>query len=139
MAAELPVVATAVGGIPELVRPGVTGELVSSGDAEALADRIIELLTATRAAGSVDGVAGEIFNVGGGSRIALRDTLALIEELAGRQLDIRYGPPCSGDVKDTGADTAQARDKLAYSPAVSFENGLRAEFEWMLAATAQPA
>ncbi|MHB1537467.1 MAG: glycosyltransferase family 4 protein [Acidimicrobiales bacterium] len=44
MAAGLPVVATAVGGIPELVRPGVTGELVSASDAEALADRIIALL-----------------------------------------------------------------------------------------------
>jgi glycosyltransferase involved in cell wall biosynthesis len=43
-AAGIPVVATAVGGIPELVDDGVNGHLVSAGDREGLADRIIDLL-----------------------------------------------------------------------------------------------
>jgi glycosyltransferase involved in cell wall biosynthesis len=37
MAAGLPVVSTAVGGVPDLVREGETGLLVPSGDAAALA------------------------------------------------------------------------------------------------------
>ncbi len=45
MAAGLPVVAPAVGGIPELVVPGVTGELFPPGDPETLADRLVALLT----------------------------------------------------------------------------------------------
>ena len=45
MGAGLPVVAPAVGGIPELVVPGVTGELFPPGDQEALADRLVKLLT----------------------------------------------------------------------------------------------
>ncbi len=45
MGAGLPVVAPAVGGIPELVVPGVTGELFPPGDHEALADRLVRLLT----------------------------------------------------------------------------------------------
>lgn len=40
-----PVVATEVGGIPEQVREGVTGHLVPSGDPEALARRLVELLS----------------------------------------------------------------------------------------------
>jgi glycosyltransferase involved in cell wall biosynthesis len=44
MAAGLHVVATEVGGIPEIVQPGVTGELVADGDAAAMADRLIALL-----------------------------------------------------------------------------------------------
>lgn len=44
MAAGLPVVATSVGGVPELVEPGVTGELVPPNDADALAAKTIELL-----------------------------------------------------------------------------------------------
>jgi glycosyltransferase involved in cell wall biosynthesis len=44
MAAEVPVVATAVGGTPEVVEEGVTGHLVPPGDAEALAARIGQVL-----------------------------------------------------------------------------------------------
>lgn len=40
MACGLPVVATAVGGNPELVEPGVTGDLVPPGDAVSMADAI---------------------------------------------------------------------------------------------------
>jgi glycosyltransferase involved in cell wall biosynthesis len=44
MAAGLPVVATAVGGISELVKAGQTGWLVPPGDPEALAERLRALL-----------------------------------------------------------------------------------------------
>ena len=43
-AAGVPMVATAVGGIPEVLEEGKCGHLVPSGDAAALADRIIDLL-----------------------------------------------------------------------------------------------
>jgi glycosyltransferase involved in cell wall biosynthesis/peptidoglycan/xylan/chitin deacetylase (PgdA/CDA1 family) len=44
MAAGLPVVATKVGGIPELVREGVTGRLVAPGDADSLASALLDVL-----------------------------------------------------------------------------------------------
>lgn len=45
MAAGLPVVAPAVGAIPELVQPGVTGELFPAGDHEAMARHLVRLLS----------------------------------------------------------------------------------------------
>ena len=44
MAAGLPVVATSVGGVPELIEDGKTGWLVPPRDAEALASRLRSLL-----------------------------------------------------------------------------------------------
>jgi glycosyltransferase involved in cell wall biosynthesis len=44
MAFGLPVVATKTGGLPEVVEDGITGILVPTGDAEALADALIRLL-----------------------------------------------------------------------------------------------
>ena len=45
MASSLPIVATAVGGNPELVRPGENGLLVPFGDAQALAGALTQLLS----------------------------------------------------------------------------------------------
>jgi glycosyltransferase involved in cell wall biosynthesis len=45
MAAAKPVVATRGGGVPEIVREGLTGLLVPMGDARAMADAICELLS----------------------------------------------------------------------------------------------
>jgi glycosyltransferase involved in cell wall biosynthesis len=44
MAAGLPVVATAAGGIPELIQDNVTGHLVPPGDPRRLADCLLEVL-----------------------------------------------------------------------------------------------
>jgi glycosyltransferase involved in cell wall biosynthesis len=44
MAAGIPVVATAVGGVPEVVRDGETGLLIPSGDCDAMARAIVSLL-----------------------------------------------------------------------------------------------
>lgn len=56
MAAEVPIVATEVGGIPELIRPGHTGWLVPAGDSAALGSA---LLHAASGAGAHHGVAAE--------------------------------------------------------------------------------
>ena len=38
-----PVIASAIGGVPELVKDGVTGELFEAGNAEALKEKITKL------------------------------------------------------------------------------------------------
>ena len=95
---------------------------------------VADIVAATRAAAETDGVAGEVFNVGGGSRVSLNSTLERLSAIAGRPLDVHRQAREDGDVLHTGADIARAREKLGYEPSTSLEDGLRAEFEWALAA-----
>lgn len=44
LAAGLPIVATRVGGIPDMIRPGETGELVPVDDADVLGDVLLSLV-----------------------------------------------------------------------------------------------
>ena len=53
MATALPVVATDVGGIPEVVRPGVNGQLVRPDDIGALADAVLALMDDPAAAAAL--------------------------------------------------------------------------------------
>jgi L-malate glycosyltransferase len=53
MATGLPVVATDVGGIPEVVRPGVNGQLVSPDDDQGLADAVLALMDDPAAAAAL--------------------------------------------------------------------------------------
>ncbi|MGE5648431.1 MAG: glycosyltransferase family 4 protein [Acidobacteriota bacterium] len=55
-----PVVATAVGGIPEMIRDGETGFLVPPGDDAALADRILRLLGSPDLAAQLGAAAREL-------------------------------------------------------------------------------
>jgi glycosyltransferase involved in cell wall biosynthesis len=53
MATALPVVATAVGGIPEVIRPGVNGQLVRPDDVDGLADAVLALMDDPAAAAAL--------------------------------------------------------------------------------------
>jgi UDP-glucuronate 4-epimerase len=70
------------------------------------------------------------YNVGGGVEATLREAIAILEGLAGRALAIREHEPVPGDQRRTNADTTRIRSELGWAPKVSFEDGLRAQWEW---------
>jgi UDP-glucuronate 4-epimerase len=78
----------------------------------------------------------EIVNLGSARTISLR---RMIEVLAG-ELDVearvRQLPDRSGDVRTTFADLSRAKRLLGYTPAVSFDQGMRRFAEWFQAARA---
>ncbi len=94
---------------------------------------VADVVAATRAAATSPAAGGEVYNVGGGSRISVNEALELISSCAGRPLEIRRLESEKGDVRNTGADTSRARRDLGFNPATSVAEGLRAEFEWMRA------
>ena len=91
-----------------------------------------DVVAAVLAAGTADGVGGEVYNIGGGSRVSLAATLELLAAIAGRPLDVRHEERESGDVQDTGAAIDRAREALGFEPATELREGLQAEFEWVV-------
>jgi len=94
---------------------------------------VADTVRALRAAAAAPGAAGRAYNVGGGAPVSLNAALERLAAVAGRPLDVRRSGRESGDVLHTAADTARARDELGFAPAIGLEEGLRAEYEWVLA------
>jgi UDP-glucose 4-epimerase len=86
---------------------------------------VSDAVDATIRAGTVPGVDGEAFNVGGGSEATVLEVLRIIGDAIGVTLEVRHLPPQAGDVRRTGARLAKAQDLLGWHPAVSLETGLR--------------
>ena len=86
---------------------------------------------AATASASKRGTPGAVYNIGGGSRVELLDVFELIGRITGRPLRLNMIEPQAGDMRDTYADTARARADLAFAPAVTLDQGLRAQFQWM--------
>ena len=73
---------------------------------------------------------GKVFNIGVGGRFSLNDTVALLNRISGKNLEVKYDPQRDGDIRDSQADISQAREFLGYDPPVGFEEGLRRTFDW---------
>lgn len=75
---------------------------------------------------------GEIFNIGGGSRISLMEAIRVLEEITGRRARLKYLEAQKGDVRDTFADISKAEGALGYEPKVSIRDGLENFVEWYI-------
>jgi nucleoside-diphosphate-sugar epimerase len=85
---------------------------------------------------AVRGVPGRVYNIGGGSRVSLKEVFELFGTVTGRRLRIDQQPSQKGDMRDTYADTTLARTDLGFQPSVNLEEGLRAMYRWMEATRA---
>jgi nucleoside-diphosphate-sugar epimerase len=77
------------------------------------------------------GVAGRVYNIGGGSRVSVNDVLKVIERVSGRRPRVMSHPAQKGDMRHTYADTSLARADLGFVPTVGLEDGLAAEYRWL--------
>jgi UDP-glucose 4-epimerase len=89
-----------------------------------------DVVTLNLKAASAKGVSGRMYNGGNGGRITLNQAWELLQKIGGVQIPASYAAPRAGDVRDSQADTAAARADLGYSPAYTFEQGLRLTLDW---------
>jgi nucleoside-diphosphate-sugar epimerase len=74
---------------------------------------------------------GEVFNIGGGSRISVNEVVEKLERVTGKKAEIKYIGKQKGDVKHTYADISKAKRMLGYKPKIKIEKGLTREVEWI--------
>ena len=89
----------------------------------------------------IDRVKGRAFNLGGGTRnaVSLRELLAHIAGLLGRDLDIQFSDWRAGDQRYFVADTSLIHRELALSPAVPWKQGVALLAEWLRESRGLPA
>ena len=81
---------------------------------------------------------GTVYNVGGGEEATMRDTIATLEAVSGRSLDVVERPAAAGDVRRTSADVTRIERDLAWRATTPLEDGLRAQWEWTSVRVAAP-
>ena len=91
---------------------------------------VADAVTATVEAGK-RGKPGGVYNIGGGSRVDVLAVLELIRQITGRPVNVERHDEQHGDMRDTYADTARARADLGFTPTITLERGLRAQYDWM--------
>jgi UDP-glucose 4-epimerase len=92
---------------------------------------VSDAIVANLAAATVPEAVGEIFNIGGGSRVVLAEVLHTMEEIVGHPIKKNYIEKAMGDARHTAADVSKARKILGYQPQVSLYDGLRQEWQWI--------
>lgn len=84
-------------------------------------------------AATASGVAGQVFNVAGGTQTSLLDLIASLEKATGNPLEPRFEPARNGEVRHSRAAVDLAREVLGFLPTVGLEDGLRRTVEGTLA------
>ena len=106
---------------------GESFELFGDGSQSRSFTFVMDVVEAT--IGALDAAPG-LYNVGGGEEATMRDALALLQEIAGRELDIRVGPPQTGDMRRTRADTSRLEAETGWRASTPLHDGLAAHWAW---------
>lgn len=77
-------------------------------------------------------IVGEVFNVGGGSRISVNALIGIMENIIGRKAKVKHVAKQKGDVRDTLADITKTTRLLKWLPGIKIDEGLRGQIKWMI-------
>ena len=101
-----------------------------------VSDAVRAIRLAASAPASV--AAGGTFNVGSGKAITIRHLAEAIVRRTGSQSPLVAGPPRTGDVRDSWADTRAAEASLGFRAQVGLDDGLDTALAAMKAETGPP-
>jgi UDP-glucose 4-epimerase len=112
-----------IGTFLDQVRSG--GPLTVEGNGQQTRDfvHVDDVVEANVLAARTDAV-GRAFNVGTGSAVTIRELAETVAGVADATPDIVHTDARPGDVDESRADVARARERLGFEPSVSLEDGL---------------
>jgi len=79
---------------------------------------------------AIPAAVGGVFNIGTGRETSLRELLATLSTIVGREVDPIFAAPRVGDIRHSYGDITRAAAVLGYQPTVGLAEGLRETFAW---------
>lgn len=73
----------------------------------------------------------ELFNIGSGKAISLRELVRIVEEITNKKLNIRWSGDSKHEIKYACADIERARKVLKWNPKTTLKKGLEKTINWM--------
>lgn len=73
---------------------------------------------------------GQVFNLATGTSVSVLEMLQSLNEVMGTNIEPIHKPERAGDIKHSGANVDQAKEKLGFETIVNFEDGLRKTVAW---------
>lgn len=77
------------------------------------------------------GSSGEVYNIGGGSRITVNDLIREMEHHCRKSAKIVPASEQKGDTRDTLADNKKARESLGWIPRITVHEGIERYVTWI--------
>jgi UDP-glucuronate 4-epimerase len=97
---------------------------------------VADIVAGVRAALHYDRSQYEVINLGNNQTVTLMEVIRGLEEALGARATIDWQPEQPGDLPQTWASVAKARELLGYEPRTSFTEGIRRFAEWYRQASA---
>lgn len=119
----------------EALLSGTSFEIYGTGEQSRSFTEVGDAVTATAAA-MERAPAGAVYNVGGGEEASMLDAIAMLEEIAGRSLDVRHVDRAAGDVRRTKADVSRIAADIGWQASTSLKDGLARMWTWASARVA---
>lgn len=123
--------------IPTIIAQALAGGPLRLGALDTTRDFTYVTDTATGfvAVAAADGAVGEIVNLGAGDEVSIRDVVARVGAIVGRDLGVEGDEqrmrPARSEVTRLLSDSSKARRVAGWRPEVSFDDGLRRTTDWI--------
>lgn len=118
----------------QFFKVAINGEAITIfGDGQQTRDYtfVSDIVAANLAAANIPEAIGEVFNIGGGSRVTLMELLNIMEQVIKQPIRRNHLEKAAGDARHTSADITKAQKILGYVPQVSLKEGLTRQWEWI--------